>query len=199
MTYMITAFFTALLQKIRHVKTWLPMLMLPLAVFACLTFLPQEERTAPVQVGVSYPEDGGDALRSALEARSGTVVTFLAAEEDTVRGKVATGQWDCGLILHKDFDARLEELDLTGLITVCIGEGSTVYPLVRETIQAVIGENVPLFDGGVGTAKETRRRLEEAGLLNDTDRTGAVTFENSADSPALLALCRDLLFGEVAQ
>jgi len=45
----------------------------------------------------------------------------------------------------------------------------------------------------VGTAKETRRRLEEAGLLNDADRTGNVTIENSANSPALLALCRALL------
>ena len=165
MTYMITAFFTALLQKFRHVKTWLPMLMLPLAVFACLTFLPQEERTAPVQVGVSYPEDGGDALRSALEARSGTVVTFLAAEEDTVRGKVATGQWDCGLILHKDFDARLEELDLTGLITVCIGEGSTVYPLVRETVAACVTELI--------SPRMAQDYLERSGMLTEDTEAAA--------------------------
>jgi len=140
MKYMIAAFFTSLLQKFCHIKTWLPMLLIPLAVWSCLTFLPREERTAPVQVGVAYPEEGADEFRAGLEARSGTVVTFLAADEDTIRGKVATGQWDCGLLLDEDFDQRLNSLDMTRLITVCIGESSTVYPLVRETVAACIAE-----------------------------------------------------------
>ena len=165
MKYLLTAFFTALLQNIRHVKTWLPMLMLPLAVFACLTFLPQEERTAPVQVGVAYPEDGGDALRDALEARSGTVVTFLESSEDTLRGKVATGQWDCGLILPEDFDERLEKLDLTRLITVCIGEGSTVYPLVRETVAACVTELI--------SPQVARDYLDTAGMLTEDTEAAA--------------------------
>ncbi len=76
--------------------------------------------------------------------------------------------------------------------------GCTHYPLVGKAIRQVVGENVPLFDGGAGTAKETRRRLEEAGLLNDSFRQGNVTFENSADSPALRALCHRLL-EEVAE
>jgi len=167
MKYFMTAFFTALLQKFRHVKTWLPMLMLPLAVFACLTFLPQEERTAPVQVGVAYPEAGGEALRDTLEARSGTVVTFLSADEDTIRGKVATGQWDCGLILPEDFDERLEKLDLTRLITVCIGDGSTVYPLVRETVAACVTELI--------APQMAHDYLEGAGML--TEGTGETAQE----------------------
>ena len=68
-----------------------------------------------------------------------------------------------------------------------------INTLVRNTIQQVVGENIPLFDGGVGTAKETRRRLEEANLLNDTAREGHITFENSANSPTMLSLCRRLL------
>ena len=140
MKYMITAFFTALLQSFCRVKTWLPMLLLPLAVWSCLTFLPQEERTAPVQVGVAYPEEGAEDFRDCLEARSGTVVTFLPADDQTVRGKVATGQWDCGLLLHEEFEDRLNNLELNRLITICIGDGSTVYPLVQETVAASLAE-----------------------------------------------------------
>lgn len=71
--------------------------------------------------------------------------------------------------------------------------GCTHYPLVRASIRAVVGENVPLFDGGEGTARETRRRLAEAGLLREEGARGTVTVENSADDPALIALCYDLL------
>ena len=71
--------------------------------------------------------------------------------------------------------------------------GCTHYPLVRDTIQAVVGENVPLYDGGAGTARETRRRLAEAGLLREDTHVGVVTVENSANDPTLIALCRDLL------
>ena len=105
-----------------------------------------------------------------------------------------------GIVDGERLTAHLQKLfaPLAGVSPDAVVLGCTHYPLVRDAIQTVVGKNVPLFDGGVGTAKETRRRLEEAGLLNDTDRTGTVTFENSASSPALLTLCRDLLYEEVA-
>lgn len=74
--------------------------------------------------------------------------------------------------------------------------GCTHYPLVKASIRQVLGEDVALFDGGAGTAKETQRRLREANLLNASAHTGAVTFENSANSQAMLTLCRRLLFEE---
>lgn len=42
--------------------------------------------------------------------------------------------------------------------------GCTHYPLVKEEIQRVLPDTV-LFDGGAGTARQTRRLLEEKGLL----------------------------------
>ena len=77
--------------------------------------------------------------------------------------------------------------------------GCTHYPLARAAIQRTVGENVPLFDGGEGTARETERRLAAAGLLRENNRAGEVTFQNSANDPALLALCHRLLFEEVAR
>lgn len=43
--------------------------------------------------------------------------------------------------------------------------GCTHYPFAAQAISAVLGEEVSLVDGGPGTARETRRRLQEADLL----------------------------------
>jgi glutamate racemase len=69
--------------------------------------------------------------------------------------------------------------------------GCTHYPFVKETICRIMGEKTVLFDGGAGTARQTRRLLEQAGLLNDG--VGSVTVENSAGTPKLLELSYQLL------
>ena len=69
--------------------------------------------------------------------------------------------------------------------------GCTHYPFAAGTIAKLLGENTVLLDGGPGTARETRRRLTEAGLLNDGP--GEVIIENSASSPEITARCRALL------
>ena len=61
--------------------------------------------------------------------------------------------------------------------------GCTHYPFVADHILGVLGEGVLIFDGAYGTAKEMRRRLSEAGLLeDDATHEGVVTFENSCVS-----------------
>ena len=42
--------------------------------------------------------------------------------------------------------------------------GCTHYPFVRGLIEELAGERVRIFDGGNGTAREMKRRLEAAGL-----------------------------------
>ena len=75
--------------------------------------------------------------------------------------------------------------------------GCTHYPFVRNLIQDVLGDKVEIFDGAYGTAKELKRRIEEAGLLNpDSERTGNVVFRNSAPSEEKTALCEKLLYGQ---
>ena len=69
--------------------------------------------------------------------------------------------------------------------------GCTHYPFAAGTISALLGENTVLLDGGPGTARETRRRLTEAGLLNDGP--GEIIIENSANCPQITARCRALL------
>lgn len=69
--------------------------------------------------------------------------------------------------------------------------GCTHYPFAARPIRKILGPRVQLLDGGEGTARETKRRLELAGLLSDGD--GSVTWLNSADDPAILELCQRLL------
>lgn len=69
--------------------------------------------------------------------------------------------------------------------------GCTHYPFIRAQIREVIGD-VPLYDGGEGTARETRRRLTEEGLLAPADAVGSVEFRSSVNTPEELALYQRL-------
>lgn len=71
--------------------------------------------------------------------------------------------------------------------------GCTHYPFVRKQIQKVLGDQVRIFDGGEGTAREMRRRLGEKGLLRNSDRHGFITFENSLTDAGRVELCQKLL------
>lgn len=71
--------------------------------------------------------------------------------------------------------------------------GCTHYPFVRKMIQKVLGEDAVLFDGGAGTARETKHQLVERQLLNPSEEQGKVVFENSAKEESLLELCEKLL------
>lgn len=70
--------------------------------------------------------------------------------------------------------------------------GCTHYPFARKMISKVAGDDVPIFDGGNGTAREMGRRLNEAKLLSDARSRGTVEFFNSRDTKEELELCRFL-------
>ena len=69
--------------------------------------------------------------------------------------------------------------------------GCTHYPFVKDAIAAILGEETQLLDGGEGTARQTRRLLEQADLLNNGQ--GSVTVENSLGTPELMLLSYELL------
>ena len=70
--------------------------------------------------------------------------------------------------------------------------GCTHYPLIREVIQKHF-PGVSVYDGGFGTAKQTKRRLEERGLLSDRKSGGKVEIFNSRNTEEILGLSRRLL------
>lgn len=66
--------------------------------------------------------------------------------------------------------------------------GCTHYPFVRSQIAEVLGPGARFFDGGDGTARQLRARLEADGLLAARARAGRVEFASSLDTPEELAL-----------
>lgn len=88
---------------------------------------------------------------------------------------------------------------LSQILTPYIGKldalvlGCTHYPFVRQAISRILGEKTVLFDGGAGTARQTRRCLKDAGLLRAGQ--GSVTIENSLGTAEILARSFALLEG----
>lgn len=75
----------------------------------------------------------------------------------------------------------------------CVVLGCTHYPFVRGAIQKVLGDQVLIFDGGAGTARETKRRLKECGLLKPSERRGTVLLQNSLHTAEMEERARILL------
>ena len=57
--------------------------------------------------------------------------------------------------------------------------GCTHFPFARKPIQEILGEEVLVFEGSMGAAKQCQRLLADKGLLNDSDVEGTISFENS--------------------
>ena len=69
--------------------------------------------------------------------------------------------------------------------------GCTHYPFAKKAISKILGADVQILDGGVGTAQHTKRRLEEEGLL--FEGPGEIQMENSTADPARLMRGAQLL------
>ena len=71
--------------------------------------------------------------------------------------------------------------------------GCTHYPHVKETIKKVIGYDVLIFDGGEGTARETKRKLMEKDLLNESKEKGVLEILCSSKENNINNLALELL------
>ncbi len=69
--------------------------------------------------------------------------------------------------------------------------GCTHYPFAAGRITAILGPETVLLDGGEGTARETKRRLEEKGLM--FDGPGLIRWENSLGSRQITELSHALM------
>ena len=98
------------------------------------------------------------------------------------QGKVDHPETDA--LLHGILDPYVGKLDALVL-------GCTHYPFAAAAIGRVLGPEVRLLEGGDGTARETRRRLELAGLLEQGE--GEVKIINSSPDPAMIRLSYERL------
>ena len=71
--------------------------------------------------------------------------------------------------------------------------GCTHYPHVKHIIKRHFPDQVKIIDGGEGTARQTKRRLQELSLLK-TDGVGSVEILNSSPDPRLIEISEKLLY-----
>lgn len=93
--------------------------------------------------------------------------------------------------LEKFLERLFEPFEKSKIDAVVLG--CTHYPFVSAKLQKILGGHVALFEGGPGTARETRRRIEELGMLNTQQEPGEIVIENSLDSEEKILLCQKLL------
>ena len=94
-------------------------------------------------------------------------------------------------------DGAEMEAFLKGLLGPYVGKlnalvlGCTHYPFAAAAISKILGPDTVLLDGGEGTARETKRRLDLAGLL--AEEGGSLRIISSAEDGKLAELAEKML------
>ena len=67
------------------------------------------------------------------------------------------------------------------------------YIFFGDSIRNALGYDFTFYDGAYGTARETKRRLQEAHLVNASDAAGTITLYSSVPGQEAVALQQKLL------
>ncbi len=73
--------------------------------------------------------------------------------------------------------ASFEEKKINSIVLGC-----THYPFIKKAIRNYFDYKIDIIDGGAGTARETKRRLNEENLLSLSQIDGKIEFINSKNS-----------------
>ena len=174
-------------------------------VIACNT----ATAAAVKQVRAAYPELIVVGIEPALKVAAdqfpggniGVMATEVTLREEKFDGLLHRFEKDCTIIkipapglveyieagmvegqeledfLYRLLDPYMDDLDALVL-------GCTHYPFAFKAIRNVLGPDVQLMEGGAGTARETKRRLKEAGLLQDGE--GELLILNSSEDETMV-------------
>lgn len=100
-----------------------------------------------------------------------------------------------GILEGEELDAylreKLEPFMDTKISSIVLG--CTHYPFVRSAIAKVVGQDIDIIDGSLGTSRELMRRLKEKDLLNDSREKGTIEMINSSNKKELIDLCWKLI------
>ena len=89
--------------------------------------------------------------------------------------------------LKEKFKSNLKN-DIAAVVLGC-----THYPFIKNTLSNVIGKDIPLIDGGIGTSYELKRKLIEKNLLNDSKEKGNIAIYNSINDNKIIDFCYNLI------
>lgn len=96
-----------------------------------------------------------------------------------------------GVEAEETIKELFEGIEITEISSIVLG--CTHYPFLRNTIKKVLGENITLIDGGLGTALHLKDILYEKGWLKDDQKEGTIEIINSMDDPMKIELSYKLL------
>jgi len=88
--------------------------------------------------------------------------------------------------LEKYITTRFSNLEGEDIAAVVLG--CTHYPFVRKQLLKFLGEDTPILDGSIGTAKYLRKQLVGFGMLNSSEKSGTVDIFNSLDGSEIIDL-----------
>ncbi|MDO8452157.1 MAG: glutamate racemase [bacterium] len=107
-------------------------------------------------IGSGVYEKELKALKPEVEALAQACPLFVPIAEEGM------GDSEVARLTAKQY---LKVFEGTGIDTLILG--CTHYPLLKNVIQEVVGENITLVDSAKPTAEELKQTLEEKNLLND--------------------------------
>lgn len=86
---------------------------------------------------------------------------------------------------------KLEPYMAFNISTIVLG--CTHYPFIKAHLSSLVGEDIPIIDGSLGTSKQLRRLLIQNDLMNEGIEAGKVEIYNSLDDPKIIDLSYTLL------
>lgn len=153
---------------------------------------PAAETTRTGRVGVlATPATFQGALYASVVERFGTAVELFQNTCPGLVGQIEKGELTSTAtrsILEDALGPMLEK----NIDTVVLG--CTHYPFVIPLIEQIVGKNVRVIDPAPSVARQAKRLLEAAGMLNQSGERGAVRFLTSGD-PASMKSLLPLLLG----
>jgi len=96
-----------------------------------------------------------------------------------------------GIELENYLNLRFSELSNIEVAAVVLG--CTHYPFVKRELAKLLGEEIPIIDGSIGTVKYLKKRLEQLDLINSDAEKGEVKILNSLDNNEIISLSYKLL------
>ncbi len=100
-----------------------------------------------------------------------------------------------GIVEGPELDEHLKEIfaPFRYLKVDSVVLGCTHYPHIKEAVCKAFDYKVVTFDGGSGTARETKRKLEEINILNDQTQKGELHIINTLGTKEIMDLTYFLL------
>lgn len=86
---------------------------------------------------------------------------------------------------------KFSELNINEIDSIVLG--CTHYPFIKDALKEIVGQNIELLDGGIGTSKQLKHKLKEKNLLNDSIYKGHIEILNSNDCENTIKLSKWLL------